>query len=190
MSKRIAILDACVLYPAPLRDFLMHLALADAFRARWSEAIHDEWMRNLFADRPDLSLTQLTRTKELMNAAVLEAVVEGFEPLVETLDLPDANDRHVLAAAICAGAESIVTFNLKDFPTAKLAPFGIAAIHPDEFVVSLVADSAESVLTAFKRQHNSLKNPPRTIPELLETLKANKLRETVVKLQELLELES
>lgn len=188
MSETIAILDACVLYPAPLRDFLMHLALANAFRARWSEVIHDEWMRNVLAERPDLSLTQLTRTKELMNAAILEAAVEGFEPLVDTLDLPDANDRHVLAAAIRADASLIVTFNLKDFPIAKLAPFGVAAIHPDKFVVAMIADSAESVLTAFKRQHNSLKNPPRTIPELLETLQANGLPETVVKLRELLDL--
>lgn len=190
MSELVAILDACVLYPAPLRDFLMHLALTHVFRARWSEAIHDEWMRNVLADRPDLNLTQLTRTKALMNAAILEAVVEGFEPLVDTLDLPDADDRHVLAAAIRADASLIVTFNLKDFPDVKLAPFGVAAIHPDEFVITLIQDAAESVVTAFKRQHNSLKNPPRTVHELLETLKANGLRETVVKLRELLELES
>ena len=63
--------DACVLYPAPLRDLLMHLALSDLYRARWSDMIHDEWTRNVLASRPDLTQDQLTRTRQLMNTHVL-----------------------------------------------------------------------------------------------------------------------
>jgi hypothetical protein len=93
MEEPIALLDACVLYPAPLRDFLMHLTLLDLFRARWTEAIHEEWMRNVLAQRPDLKPAQLLRTKELMNAHTRDALVEGYEGLIETVRLPDPNDR-------------------------------------------------------------------------------------------------
>jgi hypothetical protein len=72
-----AIYDACVLYPAPLRDFLMRLALTDLFRARWSDMIHEEWMRSLLAQRADLSREQLERTRRLMNAHPRDCLVEG-----------------------------------------------------------------------------------------------------------------
>lgn len=74
--------DACVLYPAPLRDLLMHLALTDLFRARWTDQIHDEWIRNLLENRPDLNFAQLTRTKELMNSHVRDCLVKDYERLI------------------------------------------------------------------------------------------------------------
>lgn len=74
--------DACVLYPAPLRDFLVRLAVTGAFRARWTEAIHDEWVRNLLANRADLSREKLERTVALMNQAVPDCLVEGYELLI------------------------------------------------------------------------------------------------------------
>jgi hypothetical protein len=94
------IYDASVLYPAPLRDFLMWLALTDLFKARWTEEIHQEWIRNVLKNRPDLTFPQLDRTKNLMNANVRDALVIGYESLISGLDLHDLNDRHVLAAAI------------------------------------------------------------------------------------------
>jgi predicted nucleic acid-binding protein len=111
---------ACVLYPAPLRDLLMHLAVTDVVRARWTESIHDEWIRSVLADRPDLTREQLERTRSLMNTHVRDALVEGYESLIPGLTLPDPEDRHVLAAAIRAGASVIVTFNLRDFPADAL----------------------------------------------------------------------
>jgi hypothetical protein len=98
-----ALYDACVLYPAPLRDLLLQLALTDLFRAKWTEAIHDEWTRNLLANRPELKPELLARTRELMNAHVRDCLVEDYEPLVAGLTLPDPDDRHVLAAAILSG---------------------------------------------------------------------------------------
>lgn len=65
------IYDACVLYPAPLRDLLMQLALTGAYRARWSEQIHDEWTRNVLKNRPDLTSAQLDRTVELDRKSVV-----------------------------------------------------------------------------------------------------------------------
>lgn len=135
MSDLTVIYDACVLYPAPLRDFLMWQALTDLFKARWTEQIHQEWIRNVLENRPDLTLSQLTRTKNLMNANVRNCLVTGYESLIPTLWLPDPNDRHVLAATIHCEADFIVTFNLKDFPSKLIEPLGVSAIHPDDFIL-------------------------------------------------------
>lgn len=72
MSNFVAVYDACVLYPAPLRDLLMHLAVSDLFRARWTTRIHDEWMRNLLANRTDLTRAQLERAVHRATLIVLE----------------------------------------------------------------------------------------------------------------------
>ena len=138
MATFTALYDACVLYPAPLRDLLMHLAITDLFRARWTDQIHDEWIRSLLDNRPDLKLEQLERTRTLMNSHVRDCLVTGFEPLIDGLTLPDPDDRHVLAAAIRTRASVIVTFNLDDFPSDVLEPVGLEAQHPDEFVTHLI----------------------------------------------------
>ena len=118
-----AVYDANILYPAPLRDLFIRLAQAGLVRARWTEAIHDEWVRNILKDNPALSPDRLARTRALMNEAVRDCLVTGYEDLIESLSLPDPDDRHVLAAAIRADAEVIVTFNLKDFPEGTLASY-------------------------------------------------------------------
>ena len=89
-----AVYDACVLYPAPLRNFLMWLGLSGRFRVRWSAQIHDEWKRNLLANRPDLTAEQLDRTSGLMDRAIPDALVTGYEPLVAGLKLPDPDCWH------------------------------------------------------------------------------------------------
>lgn len=92
MSEQTAIPDANVLYPAPLRDLFVRLTLGGAFRARWTDAIHAEWMRSVLANRPDLTIEQLTRTKKLMNAAVRDCTVENYESLIVAVELPDPDD--------------------------------------------------------------------------------------------------
>ena len=179
----VVVYDACVLYPAPLRDLLMHLAWARLVRARWTEAIHDEWIRNLLADRPDLSRGQLDRTRALMERAVPEASVTGYEPRIPALALPDPDDRHVLAAALEAGAEAIVTFNLADFPRAALEPHGVEAVHPDAFVTGLFDADPSGVIAAIHAQRSQLKNPPVDVAELLETLRRQGLVEAVARLR-------
>jgi hypothetical protein len=129
------IYDACVLYPAPLRDLLIRLASKGLVRARWTDRILDESFRNILANRPDLVPGSLDRTRELMNRALRDVLVTGHEGLIEGLNLPDPDDRHVLAAAIRAGAQVIVTMNLDDFPESALAPFSVEALHPDDFVI-------------------------------------------------------
>lgn len=171
--------DACVLYPAPLRDLLMHLALSDLYRARWSDMIHDEWTRNVLASRADLTPAQLLRTRELMNSNVRDCLVNGFEYLIPSIKLPDPDDRHVAAAAIHSGASLIVTFNLKDFPLEALKPYNLAAQHPDDFIVDLLDLQPAGVLEAVAGHRRSLKNPPKTADEYLDTLLAQGLTQSV-----------
>ena len=171
--------DACVLYPAPLRDLLMHLALSDLYRARWSDTIHDEWTRNVLTNRPDLTQDQLNRTRHLMNAHVRDSLVTGFEYLIPSINLPDPDDRHVAAAAIHSGASLIVTFNLKDFPAEALKPYNLAAQHPDDFIVDLLDLHPAGVLEAAACHRRSLKNPPKTADEYLDTLLAQGLTQSV-----------
>ena len=147
-----AVYDACVLYPAPLRDLLMWLGLSGCCRARWSARIHDEWKRSLLRCRPDLTAAQLDRTSDLMDHAIPDARVTGYEALVDGLVLPDADDRHVLAAAIRCHASVIVTFNERDFPAEVLSPFGLEAQHPDAFVENLFDLDPAAVVTAAQRQ--------------------------------------
>lgn len=173
------IYDACVLYPAPLRDLLMHLALTGAYRARWSEQIHDEWTRNVLKNRPDVSKTQLDRTVGFMNQAIPDSLVSDYEPLVQGLDLPDEDDRHVLAAAIKCGASVIVTYNLKDFPAKILKRFEIEALHPDVFLSDIWDLDQAAVLKAVQKQRASLKNPVYSPRELLDILLKQRLPEIV-----------
>lgn len=171
--------DACVLYPAPLRSLLIHLAITDLFRARWSRQIHDEWMRNLLAKRSDLTWEKLERVRDLMDKHTRDAVVSGFEPLIDGLVLPDSNDRHVLACAIHSGAEAIITFNLKDFPDEQLGQYDIRAIHPDEFISDMLALSPGHVVQAVQNHRNSLRNPPFSADEYLDLLFNQQLPESV-----------
>ncbi len=127
MASFIALYDACVLYPAPLRDLLMQLALTDLYQAKWSPMIHEEWMQNLLRNRPDLTRERLERTHERMNSHTRDCLVIGFEDLIDALELPDPGGRHVLAAAIHGRADVIVTCNLPHFPPEHLSRYGIAA---------------------------------------------------------------
>lgn len=184
----IAVYDANILYSAPLRDLFIRLAQADLVRARWTDQIHEEWVRNLLHDNPELSPERLARTRALMNEAVHDCLVEGYEALIPGLTLPDPDDRHVLAAAILARADVIVTFNLSDFPREVLHPLGIEAQHPDEFVTHLLDLAPGAVCAAAKRQRDGLKNPPKTVEEYLDTLARLSLPKTVLRLQAFAEL--
>jgi PIN domain len=181
----VVLYDACVLYPAPLRDLLVRLANTGIVRARWSGLILDECFRNILANRPDLRPEALERTRELMSQAVADCMVLGFEALIEGIDLPDRDDRHVLAAAIRAGAQAIVTFNLDDFPDDRLAPYNVEAKHPDDFVLDAIDLAPGLVTSVVSDQAASLRNPPRTIGELLDTLRDQGLIRSVAKLREL-----
>lgn len=183
MASYTVILDACVMYPAPLRSYLMYLANTGLFRARWTDQIHDEWIRNLLKNNPDVVPENLERTRALMNANVPDCLVEGYEPLIVGLTLPDVDDRHVVAAAIKGQAESIITFNLKDFPLKELEPLGLSAIHPDEFLCDMFELDSSSCVKAAQQQRSSLKRPSMSQDEFLACLQKQKLPSFVSKLK-------
>jgi len=188
MSNFTAVFDACVLYPAPLRDLLLRVATTDQFRARWTEKIHQEWTQNLLANRQDITNAQLQRTVELMNKAVPDCLVENYEDLIDSLELPDPNDRHVLAAAIKCQADVIVTSNVRDFPEDILQKYHIDVQSPDVFLSHLFDLNSTAFCSAVRQQRASLKNPSYTAAELLETFYNQGLPLTVNKLKEVIDL--
>jgi predicted nucleic acid-binding protein len=154
-----AFYDSDVLYGSQLRNLMMHLAMTGLFRARWSDGVHEERMTRLLKNRPDLTREKLERTRMLMDKHAEDALVTGYEDLIEGLRLPDPDDRHVLAAAIRGRADVIVTRNTKHFPGDALKPFGIAAQRPDEFVVHLLDLGPGLVIEAAQRHRDSLRSP-------------------------------
>ncbi|MBL8516097.1 MAG: PIN domain-containing protein [Betaproteobacteria bacterium] len=183
-SRYTVILDACVLYPAPVRDLLLSLAVAGLYHARWTHDIQREWVRSLLASRADLTEAQLATTCEQMNRAVPDSLVESHASIIPTLSLPDPDDRHVLAAAIIGRADAIVTYNLRDFPADALHPFGIEAQHPDDFVMNQLELSKISALSAVKAMRQRLSRPPRSAAELIATLESCQLPQTAAFLRE------
>jgi len=173
------VLDACILYSAPLRGLLLGLSSKGLFEPFWSEEIRNEWTRNLLQKRTDLLRASLERTHRNMSFHFPKGLVYGYESITPTLTLPDPKDRHVLAAAIHAQAEYIVTFNLRDFPKTALLPYGITAVSPDAFALRLIHDEPHHVLVAVKKHRLSLKNPPKTVDEYLATLEQQGLLKTV-----------
>jgi len=180
------IYDACVLFPAPMRDLLIRLATKGLFRAKWTDEILDECFASILRQRPDLTGERLRRTRRLMTRAVRDCMVTGHEKLIELIELPDPNDRHVVAAAVRASAQVIVTQNLRDFPAKVLKEFDIEAQHPDEFVVNIIDLNQAAVCQVLEEQTAALKNPPKTIGEILDTLEAQGMAQTATILRPLL----
>lgn len=165
------ILDSCVIFPMPLCDTLLRAAEANLYRVYFSQEILDGATRNL------VKKGRMTKEKEKRFQAMLkntfpEAMVEVPARLVESMT-NHLGDRHVLAAAIVAKAEVIVTYNLKHFTADALAPYGIEAQHPDVFLTQLFDNDPDSMVEVIRKQFEDLKPPPHTVDELLENLDKN-----------------
>lgn len=182
------LLDACVLYSAPLRDFLIELAAARLFRAKWTNQIHEEWMKSVLRNRQDITRSTLERTRDLMNASVLDCLVEDYEALIPSIDCPDTGDRHVIAAAIKGRCAALVTFNLKHFPKSELDRYDIEPLHPDEFIHHQIGLNQAAVVRAAKNCRARLRNPPKTAKGYLETLRRQGLPKTANALEEYTDL--
>jgi predicted nucleic acid-binding protein len=182
------VLDACVLYPAPLRDLLLSLAVEGVFRARWTARIHDEWTRNLLVNRPDLTPERIGRTVTLMNKAIEDCLVENYEYLIDSLQLPDPDDRHVLACAIVGHADAIVTFNLKDFPEQSVAAHEIEILHPDDFLIAQYNLDPIRILSIIKANRERLRSPPKSADDFIATYEQQGLAQTCAALRLAVEL--
>ena len=178
ISTFTAFFDANVFFGARLRSILMTLAQTNAFRARWSEDVHREWMSAVTDRRPEITLQALEPTRRHMDAAVLDCLVTGYEGIIASIELPDPNDRHVLAAAIVAKSSAIVTFNLKDFPDKALQPYGIHAVHPDEFILDIDGLTNEALFRAVEADLRHYKKPPLTLDKYLDDLRKAGIPET------------
>jgi len=173
-----------VLFPAQLRDIFMHLALKGVFRPRWSDEIHNEWIRAVLQNRPDLTNEQLQRTRFLMDSNVVGCLIKNYENYIPNINLPDENDRHVVTVAIKSKADVIVTFNLKDFPEQELNNFNIIALHPDIFLEQLLIHNTVKFIDAMEEQIKMLKNPPISKKEFVKILQNSKLPQTATRLSQ------
>lgn len=176
-ARYTAILDANVLYPNLLRDILLSLASAGLYHARWTDRIHAEWTRNLIANHPGIE-PKIGQLLELVNQSVPDCLVTNYEALIDSLVLPDLEDRHVLAAAIAGHADAIVTANLKDFPGAVLASHNIEAQHPDDFIMNQLELRPFEALEVIKQVRARMKNPTRSAAELIDRVEKNGLPQT------------
>lgn len=171
MTVRVAVVDANVLYSIELTDLFLTLATHRLVRVHWSDTILDEVRRNL-ALRPDLSEAAIDYRIDRMNVALPDAL-HGPPPdeLVESMPV-NAKDRHVLALAVQAEADCVITFDLRDFPATMCEPYGVEPLHPDELLDALAADEPERVAGAIAEMAARRRRPPMTPALLLDRLEA------------------
>lgn len=179
----VVVYDASVLYPSTLRDLLLRIAQSGLAQAKWTEQILDEMFAALRRDRPDLEPGKLDRTRSLMTTAVRDWKISNYEDLIESLKLPDPDDRHVLAAAIRARAQVIVTSNLRDFPTDELRKWDIDPKSPDEFVRDQISLDRDVVYAALQQIADSWRVPPGGIDDVLDRLERAGLAVSVADLR-------
>ena len=166
----VAVYDACVLYPFHLRNVLVQCAVDGLALARWTDEIHAEWIRNLAANSPAIPIARLEATRDKMKAVLPEADVGNYQTLIPSLSLPDPDDRHVLAAAIAAGAAVIVSWNLKHFPASQLQAHGIACLSPDDFLMGLHSDFPDALMASIDRARQNLRKSVPSVEEFIEAL--------------------
>jgi PIN domain len=183
-----ALLDANVLYPAPIRDLLLQLAVTDLYKAKWSADIHQEWIDSLMTNEPHRDRAALERTRDLMDESTRDCLVTGYEELMPALQLPDPKDGHVLAAAIVGRCDAIVTCNLKDFPEPIMARYGIDLKHPDDFLSDHLKLAQGVFCTCVHMVRRRLKNPAYTIEEYLDNLTRQGLVATASELRQFSDL--
>lgn len=165
-----AVLDACVLVPNALCDTLLRFAEQGFYRPLWSEQILCETAYVIKKVHPDLEISRINNRLQRMRDTFDDALVENWPEVSAGLDLPDNDDRHVLAAAIAGSAQSIVTFNLKDFPSNRLEPHGVEARNPDEFLLDQLDLHPGLAIQTLTTQAADLSNPPTDIFGLLNRL--------------------
>ena len=180
------VVDANVLYDAAARDLLIRFSMRGLVRVRWTEQILDECFHALRTSRADLHEDRLIRMRKLMCEAVPDCIITGHEPLVEAIQLPDIDDRHVVAAAVKSDAQAIVTFNTKDFPNESIARYHVEVIHPDDFFVNQIDLDPVAAIDLIRELAEDLKAPPRTPLEIVAGLEARGLAVTASRLRELL----
>jgi hypothetical protein len=179
----VVVYDASVLHPSTLRDLLIRLAQSGLVQARWTDQILDETFKSVAERYPDIPPQRLSRTRELMCSAVRGCLVTGYERLIPGINLPDPDDRHVVAAAIKVSAQVIVTDNIRDFPAGELSSWDIEAKTPDDFILDQIYLDEPAVHVAIHAIADAWRNPPGTADDVLDRLERSGLVESVARLR-------
>jgi hypothetical protein len=175
IEPAVAVFDACILYPFHLRNILIQAAVDRLVEARWTDQIHNEWIRSLVARRPAIPLARLKDVHHLLDDLVPAARVTGYEQHVTAVNLPDPNDRHVVAAGIAAGATIILTWNLRDFPAKELRKFGLHRESPDHFLSGLYDDAPELMIASLANARSNLTKTQLSAPDFVNMLTRQRL---------------
>jgi predicted nucleic acid-binding protein len=174
--------DANVLFGNSQRDLMIRIARSGLVQAKWTDRILDEVIASIQKSRPNVDPEKLARLRALMVAATPDGLVEGYEPLIDGLQIRDPNDRHVLAAAIRCGAQLIVTGD-KDFTPEDLAPWNIEPKHPDEFVLDQIDINDRIVWACVQQIADSRKQRPETVEDVLSQLERSGLVRSAAELR-------
>jgi len=179
----VAVFDACILYPFHLRNIIVQAAVDRLVEARWTDEIHEEWIRNIVADAPGIPVVRLQATRRLMNDVLPDASVSGYQDLVAAVNLPDPDDRHVVAAAIAARASVIVTWNLRDFPATALRKHGLRGQTPDEFLACMYDEVPDLTIGSLANARQNLNKSRVSASEFIDILGNQKLTQLAIRLK-------
>jgi predicted nucleic acid-binding protein len=182
-----AVLDACVLFSRLQRDVLLSLAHADLYTARWTEEIESEWTSSLKKQYP-AAAHKIQNVVEQMREAIPDCLIVDYELFIPSIQLPDENDRHVLAAAIRGNADAIVSLNTKDFPGDVLAKFDVEVQTPDQFVLNQIMLHPPRALTAIKKMRKRWDRPAMSASDMVDLFEKRQLPQTAAHLRDVLEL--
>ena len=165
-----AFLDANVLHPSFLRAALLWFADERLLRPVWSADVLAEWRRSLKGRFPDVDDAKLDLLQGKFTDHFPDAEVTDYQPFIQAIELPDPNDRHVLAAAIVGRCNGIITCNLKDFPANAVARYGIEIVHPDDFIVNVIDLDEARAVAACRRHRAAMGESAPTPDEYLASL--------------------
>ncbi|WP_407181084.1 PIN domain-containing protein [Bradyrhizobium sp. STM 3562] len=179
----VAVFNACILYPFHLRNILVQAAVDRLIEARWTDAINDEWVRNLTAGAPAIPADRLDTTRRLMNEALPTAMVSGHEDHIPAVNLPDPNDRHVVGAGIAAGASVILTWNLRHFPAKELKKFGLRRETPDAFLSGLYDEIPDLMIAFLANARRNLTRSRVSSLDFIDILRKQRLAELAKRAQ-------
>ena len=175
-TRYICVLDTNVIYPIEIRDLLFWFAHDDLFIPKWSKHIFDEW--EIVMKRKGVSEKEIKKRINWANLAFPDALVENYEFLIDSLELPDPKDCHVLAAAIKTNANIIVTNNLKDFPEKYLENFGLEVKNADDFLTEVIDLNQEIAVNSFRKLVMNRRNPNLDEYQVLDSFRRTGLTNT------------
>lgn len=179
-----AVLDTNVIYPVIIRDLLFWFAYYDLYTPKWSKHIFDEWKDVMI--RKGVPVDEAEKRIQKANMAFPDALVQNYTGLIDYLELPDKNDRHVLAAAIRTNAHIIVSNNFKHFPESTLNQFGLKIKTADDFITDIIDLNPDTAIQAFKEMVLHKVNPELDEYQVLDCLRKNNLLDTANYLHTLL----